>query len=859
MARTIHSPGVEIKEVDLSLRPELPIGTTVLVPGFSQNGPTEELIQVTSVSDFEQIYGKPTTPVERYFYHTIRSSLNSTANVYACRMSYGGGQGTNVANEYSALVYPVFPRPLVESLEALNSSHPLKIDLVNYFAAKSSITQEVHTMTWTTTAAGNIPKAITQGTVTLWGGLKGLPQESTTIPFNATTGDVKTALESLSAITTVNVAGGSGSPFVITYTQPNYLDLQNITVGTSTLEHVTPGVPAVLEEWAVTNSVLTGGTFDISADIGASTKTITVAHDSDAAAITASLNAAAIPGTVTFSTAVDHISGGAVIAFTAPTIFTTAPVIDATNVDPLGPYAGQVLPTASKTVTGVPSTPGLTVATEVTFDYIDAAGNPNDFTGIYEESVPTEKIVDYVSANGWKLSQSDVFFFGEPSNIQIPLEKYIQFQENRMEHGDVAGHVTEWKSYDEIEYGVLRPDGTRAKGGVGLIMLNTQKLTINEKFEGFYLGLADNTNLNPATNFDGFLEMKGFNKVTAPLRGANYTEVPSVRLNFALSAEATGLGGSVSEVMENVSPFDLNNQQFSDVLSIGVFKIRPSTMNPDITKLDYVLSEAHIGSCNFYAQQYLQEGGEATSFFVEDETSEARNFRIIVNPNISKNGGDWYNEKKEVTKKVRVITNKREANFADRQDYIDNAFLDDAEGADLYEYTDALQRRVLDAAQSPTKLRALAGGRSELCAKLAHGENMYAHGAFTVADGTSRETGNIPAKLDRIFEVAENLDLYPLDIICEAGLGTVYVGTEGGGAGKRFDDEKYHDIDYLYKTQIVAADSNMLNYKTVANRFTNFCQTLRKDCIAVLDNLRYIYVQAKDVKVLAEHSGRYFS
>ena len=146
MARTIQSPGVEIKEVDLSLRPELPIGTTVLVPGFSQNGPTEELIQVTSVSDFEQIYGKPTTPVERYFYHTIRSSLNSTANVYACRMSYGANQGSTVANEYSALVYPVFPRPTIDSLESLPVGHPLKTKLVNYFAAKTSITQEIHTI-----------------------------------------------------------------------------------------------------------------------------------------------------------------------------------------------------------------------------------------------------------------------------------------------------------------------------------------------------------------------------------------------------------------------------------------------------------------------------------------------------------------------------------------------------------------------------------------------------------------------------------------------------------------------------------------------------------------------------------------
>ena len=60
MARTIQSPGVEINEIDLSLRPNLPVGTSVLVAGFSDKGPSDETIQVTSLSEFEQIYGLPT-------------------------------------------------------------------------------------------------------------------------------------------------------------------------------------------------------------------------------------------------------------------------------------------------------------------------------------------------------------------------------------------------------------------------------------------------------------------------------------------------------------------------------------------------------------------------------------------------------------------------------------------------------------------------------------------------------------------------------------------------------------------------------------------------------------------------------
>ena len=107
MARTIQSPGVEIKEVDLSLRPRLPVGTTVFTTGFTVQGPTDEVIQVASLSEFEQIYGKPTNAAERYFYHTVRGVFQSPANVLVSRLPYGEGDGETTAEKYSALLYPV--------------------------------------------------------------------------------------------------------------------------------------------------------------------------------------------------------------------------------------------------------------------------------------------------------------------------------------------------------------------------------------------------------------------------------------------------------------------------------------------------------------------------------------------------------------------------------------------------------------------------------------------------------------------------------------------------------------------------------------------------------------------------------
>jgi phage tail sheath protein FI len=107
MARTIQSPGIEIKEFDLSLTASLPVGTNVFVQGFANSGPTDELINVTSVTEFEQIYDLPTNAAERYFYHTAKQVLQSAGNLLTNRLPYGLSGGGGYTANYSALLFPV--------------------------------------------------------------------------------------------------------------------------------------------------------------------------------------------------------------------------------------------------------------------------------------------------------------------------------------------------------------------------------------------------------------------------------------------------------------------------------------------------------------------------------------------------------------------------------------------------------------------------------------------------------------------------------------------------------------------------------------------------------------------------------
>lgn len=106
MARTINSPGVQITEKDLALKEVTPTGTITVVPGFAAQGPVSEPLQITTMSEFERIYGTPSTHAEKYFYHACREIISSPGRLTTLRLPYGDGLGTSYSNGYSVLVYP---------------------------------------------------------------------------------------------------------------------------------------------------------------------------------------------------------------------------------------------------------------------------------------------------------------------------------------------------------------------------------------------------------------------------------------------------------------------------------------------------------------------------------------------------------------------------------------------------------------------------------------------------------------------------------------------------------------------------------------------------------------------------------
>lgn len=534
--RTILSPGVEIREVDLSLIAPQNIGTNIFIAGYAAQGPTDEVLKITSRADLDQIYGPPTNSSERYFYHGIRELLNSPAHIYTSRLPYGSGNGVGFGSDYSALVYPS-----------------------------------------------------------------------------------KVYDTALSAVKT-------------------------------------------------------------------------------------------------------------------------------------------------------------------------------DFTTI-----------------------SSTIVLGNPIHVSLTESEYNQIQE---------GSLFTW-SQSGCDRSSLSTISDLGKAG--LIILNKAQTTISSQFEGYYVGVADNTNINPSSDYDAIIGAKTVS-ASATIT-TNFTTIPTGTFQFSLTSTPNGKSGSVSQIMENLTDYNIDGREDDDILNVGVFKLRKSLYATESYKLDYVLDGAIVGSVDSFRTRPNQLGGPFVSFFLENEDSNDRNVEILVNPYISNKfsttaiGVDGI-----PTRKIRVLTTSlSSASFA------------------------------------ATGIRSAA--YPALISSLGYADNIYPVGAYSSGQVSSKELGSIPAKLERALEAVKNDEIYDIDVVVEAGLGTIHTITSMSGLSSSYYDDTAYTTALSGKLEKLRTSSDLdadgtdirANYSVIFNKFENFCNLPsntggRGDCVFIADPIRHIMVTGKNTKVLSDRS-----
>jgi hypothetical protein len=225
-----------------------------------------------------------------------------------------------------------------------------------------------------------------------------------------------------------------------------------------------------------------------------------------------------------------------------------------------------------------------------------------------------------------------------------------------------------------------------------------------------------------------------------------------------------------------------------------VFKIRPSIYSQDTITLDYVVSEGYTGSLYSLRTLNNPNGGVPATAFVDNlVNNRSNNITVLTNPHIS-NLGDWVNSDGSPKKKVRM----------------DNT-----------------------------------------------AKNLYPIGVYVSdTNKSAKVVGNVPLKLERTLRCLENDDTIDLDVVAEAGLGTIWTGAKARsldtafiGEPIVFDDLYSLDIASLKNTSGTLTSGVREYYASISSQFTTFADKTRKDHIYIADPLRNIFVQGSNTKL----------
>jgi hypothetical protein len=460
-----------------------------------------------------------------------------------------------------------------------------------------------------------------------------------------------------------------------------------------------------------------------------------------------------------------------------------------------------------------------------------------------------------------RLSDATSYTFGQPTHFSLTQQQYDQC---------MKGEAFSWANFSSTN---LTSAGTVSSynavstsisnlssfGNAGMIIFNKAQTTINDKYEGYYVAVIDNTSVNPATDYNSVLNALTITSSGTTGRTTFAAQIPKQRLNFALSGTA-GTAGSVSEVMENLESFNLNNPVYNDTLSLGIFKLRQSIFAPDTIVLDYILEERIVGSLDFHSLINDQNGGPSRSFFLETRASDSRNVTVMVNDFISnRNSLTWLGSAGLPTKSARVASNQLESQTTVNFSTTD-LFVPTGSAAYVSQIT---SQRSSYAATSAAIGYPINGVQSSLAnSGFVDADNIYALGTYATLLPADKQIGSVPLKLERILQLLENDEVYDIDLTVEAGLGTIHAINKILSASGTYDD-------LTNSTSLSAAIANMCttgayqvpqdtnldlrgNYTTIFNIFDNFASNVRRDHMFISDPIRQLLVLGRNSKVLPQ-------
>lgn len=857
---TLGSPGIEVREYDNSLRVDVDPSTTYFVPGFAAQGPVEEVHSIGSMSDFENIYGVPTNDAERYFYHTVKSIIDNTgssSSVYVSRLPYGAKEGDTVTSAFTLLSYPAVPiiRKNEESDDVfesfkLDSGKESNLETLLSLYEKAKIEESSDTETEEGTEA--LEESALEGIV---------PTCSYDLIIDDDyVLDTKTKI----VLSGLQIYGADGS----LETLPNAQDMASFA-GTLKLNYhflteKTEGEETIYETGA---SLVSVG--KIAMEWNADKKAL-VLH---------------------FAFAISNEAGKKIGILTM-----------------------------TSTYTGISSTKTHEYCFYTPTD-CDAQFSFND---VYEIAASydgqTFEQMESSVYDTTKFAKDVTYLIGAPITFHISLDQYYRiitgdnFKWSRRPY-NMSGVQQEVSDFAPESSSVSGSDNTfgifEAISHSAFVVINSSRSIINDSFEGFYFGMSDNMFVTPSKDYT----YNAIRKVKVTTDTVNLEKEDEKGLMDALTSESdfdtigeSRLGfyltdnhsGSVSKIMErNITAMDVSSSEYDDTLNMAIFKLSKSVNASATLKLDFNIREKYNAAIGKSRVMSDANASKPISYFVENVTENSSNMVFLVNPYISEK--IFVDIDGNLHGKTRIFGKKLVDNLEFyEKDYLINNLSTTTATSDL---TSILPIRIARSGIESYKSIIKQAGvtpyflkkafniteqiNNESYKHLVMGDALYPFGVYSSVKNTSKIIGNVPAKLERALELVKNDEEYTkIDIIPEAGLGTIYVYSnspvivgeatnygafdveEGEGDGTLGDDDATNpkllfDASLILKgiedlrsgrSSLTEEASEVIeDYLAVLNTFYNFCNSQtnggRGDTFFIGDVLRGVLIKGKDTKV----------
>ena len=361
---------------------------------------------------------------------------------------------------------------------------------------------------------------------------------------------------------------------------------------------------------------------------------------------------------------------------------------------------------------------------------------------------------------------------------------------------------------------------------IGVIVTNDADVSVNNLFEGFYLGVADNSIVDPVNGFNCITGINAMSDAPDVLDNVDSTAlsfgsviygyetwqvVNPERLSFDIyvAGMSSGAQETISEiVLKYPKGYKFDAAEFNDSLVFTLFALRKSIYETSNVKLSEQLLYGNMGSLNYNKTRVGPEGGQPKSVFIENLVNNVSPYiSVFVNPGMATS--DW----EDTT--TAIVSSKK-------------------------------------------KIRV-------------HGKakNLYALGVYnTINQSALKALGNIPNKVRTAISLVDSADVYPIDITCDAGLSTIWtslVSKNDISGDEAMTDYYFNDeellggtlagspkLEDLFEKDAKAGRSEeraaiVGAHNEILGIFSAFA-TSRKDHIHISDPLRHIFVEGPNYK-----------